>query len=356
LSVSRNGQAGETVRDPDDFEKSTGRIPLLAIPDSRFVNRAIRGITPSSVPSRLSRNGARHFITQQPFENVILDLLAKLGLDYERNGTFEQPLFRLVERVVQELTEDEKFAFYSIERGEDTAFQILVKTAGNEDRPLPIQNASQGTLSVLAVFGLIYTFLQSLRPNVAPQSVTSGAGIILIDELDAHLHPRWQQKIMALLTGTFPNVQFIVSGHSPLLVAGCDQNEVAVLRRNPSADRFFLHPFEDDFLGSDPAELYPTVFDTEDFDRLFLEYSNKALNGSLETTKRDIERLEKKQSRSPTEESELDRLYQEKRLIQKAAKVRQQKLAAQREQSNVQVLKAEVERLTRILATERRKS
>ena len=45
---------------------------------------------------------------------------------------------------------------------------------------------------------------------------------------------------MGLLTHTFPNVQFIVSAHSPLIVAGCDFGEVSVLTRDPTTDRFVL--------------------------------------------------------------------------------------------------------------------
>ena len=353
LAAERNGKGDETARDADDFSKTMGKVPLLAIPDARFVNRAARRITPSPVPSRLNRNGAQSFLKQEPFENVILDLLAKLGLDYERGPGFDQPLFRLIEKVVRDLTEDEKFAFYRIERGEDTAFEILVKTAGNEDRPLAIQSASQGTLSVLAMFGLIYMFLQSLRPNLKADAVPSAAGIVLIDELDAHLHPRWQQRIMGLLTGTFPNVQFIVSAHSPLIVAGCDRNEVSVLRRDTAADRFVFEPIERDFLGVDTAELYKTIFDIEEVDRLYLEYSNKVASGALERTLSDINRLEAKTKRTAEEEAQLNRLWQERRLIEKAAKVRQKKLAEGAAQANVERLQNEIDRLNSLLDKEK---
>src|SRR5437879_13772092 len=45
------------------------------------------------------------------------------------------------------------------------------------------------------------------------------------------LHPSWQQKILGMLTNKFPNVQFIVAAHSPVIVAGCDRSEVSVLRK-----------------------------------------------------------------------------------------------------------------------------
>ena len=47
-----------------------------------------------------------------------------------------------------------------------------------------------------------------------------GKGIVLIDEVDLHLHPLWQRRILSQLHSTFPNIQFIVSTHSPIIVVG----------------------------------------------------------------------------------------------------------------------------------------
>jgi len=51
-------------------------------------------------------------------------------------------------------------------------------------------------------------------------------GIVLIDEVEQHLHPRWQIRIMKLLKEQFPGVQFIITTHSPLVISGCDQFDV----------------------------------------------------------------------------------------------------------------------------------
>lgn len=55
--------------------------------------------------------------------------------------------------------------------------------------------------------------------------------IALVDEIDLHLHPRWQREITAHLDRLFPNVQFIVTAHSPLVVQAAGVTNVAVLRR-----------------------------------------------------------------------------------------------------------------------------
>ncbi|MHC4259686.1 MAG: AAA family ATPase [Planctomycetota bacterium] len=57
------------------------------------------------------------------------------------------------------------------------------------------------------------------------------SGIVLIDEIEQHLHPRWQLKIMDLLHKTFPKIQFIVGTHSPLVVSGCKECAVHIINR-----------------------------------------------------------------------------------------------------------------------------
>jgi predicted ATP-binding protein involved in virulence len=58
------------------------------------------------------------------------------------------------------------------------------------------------------------------------------AAIVLVDEIDLHLHPLWQRKLIADLTKHFPNTQFIATAHSPLVVQAAENANIAVLRRN----------------------------------------------------------------------------------------------------------------------------
>ena len=46
-------------------------------------------------------------------------------------------------------------------------------------------------------------------------------GVVFVDEIEQHLHPRWQRNIIRLLTGSFPHVQFVATTHSPLVASGC---------------------------------------------------------------------------------------------------------------------------------------
>jgi energy-coupling factor transporter ATP-binding protein EcfA2 len=67
--------------------------------------------------------------------------------------------------------------------------------------------------------------------------VVNGAGTVLIDEIDAHLHPTWQRTVGGWFRRYFPNVQFIVTTHSPLICQACEGGSVFVLPRPGTDER-----------------------------------------------------------------------------------------------------------------------
>lgn len=77
---------------------------------------------------------------------------------------------------------------------------------------------ADGFRSVVAFAGDLIWRLFSAFPHL--DNVTQAGGVVIIDELDTHLHPAWQRFIPQWLQKTFPNLQFIVSTHSPMIAAG----------------------------------------------------------------------------------------------------------------------------------------
>jgi len=61
-------------------------------------------------------------------------------------------------------------------------------------------------------------------------------GMVLIDELDLHLHPTWQVRLVPVLKRVFPRMQFIVTTHSPMLLPALEQHEIVMLRLNENGD------------------------------------------------------------------------------------------------------------------------
>jgi ABC-type multidrug transport system ATPase subunit len=278
------------------YKESIGKVPVLAIPDMRLVDKST-------------------------CEEVIQNFLYELCIRYMAKGnSFEQPLFELLHTVVHELT-DKKFKFNEIVAVGDAKFKINVITEGNLKKPLPLQKASQGTLSVLSIFGLIYYYLTSVFPDTPEEELLKKPAIVFIDEVDAHLHPSWQQRIIGLLRDSFPNVQFIVTAYNPLVVAGCYENEVAVLRKGEKG--FTIENFEEHFIGTDISELNKKIFETEDIDVNYLKYA------TLYSMKRDnsarITELEAKSTLSAAEQEELDRLYKEDYYVSQIPEIKMEK-------------------------------
>jgi len=83
--------------------------------------------------------------------------------------------------------------------------------------PLNVAQLSQGEKSLMALIGDIARRLAVLNPSLDNPLI--GDGIVLIDEVDMHLHPQWQRSLIEQLTTTFPNCQFVLTTHSPLVIS-----------------------------------------------------------------------------------------------------------------------------------------
>ncbi len=102
---------------------------------------------------------------------------------------------------------------------------------------LPINDLSDGYRSILSiVFDLVFqlTFAFGWDWVFDPEQVSrvTVPGVVLIDEIDAHLHPTWQKRIGFWLCEHFPNIQFIVSTHSPLICQAAEHGSILLLPRS----------------------------------------------------------------------------------------------------------------------------
>lgn len=72
---------------------------------------------------------------------------------------------------------------------------------------------------------------QRLGHEVTPDFHQTMEGLVLLDEVDLHLHPRWQRRVLQDLKSLFPKLSFVVTTHQPLTLLGADPGEIFVLRR-----------------------------------------------------------------------------------------------------------------------------
>lgn len=88
---------------------------------------------------------------------------------------------------------------------------------------------SQGEKVLITLFGDIAKRILLLNPGLV--NPLEGKGIVLIDEVELHLHPGWQQTIIENLCSTFPNVQFILTTHSPQVLTTVPKHCIRILKQ-----------------------------------------------------------------------------------------------------------------------------
>lgn len=87
---------------------------------------------------------------------------------------------------------------------------------------LDILQLSDGEKCTLALFGDLARRLAIANPGL--DDPLKGVGVALIDEIELHMHTSWQRKVVRVLKDTFPNVQFIITTHSPQVIGECGQD------------------------------------------------------------------------------------------------------------------------------------
>ena len=162
--------------------------------------------------------------------DILLDMYNYSG---ERNREFNQNsqvLWQKINRILNgalfsnELEEGEHLRFGVGKRDSgDTRICIMKDKKGESDIFYPsLFNMSTGELSILSIFVEI---LRQADKIYGPSTLKQIKGIVLIDEIDKHLHINLQENVLHLLFKLFPNIQFIVSSHSPFVSIGLQEHE-----------------------------------------------------------------------------------------------------------------------------------
>ena len=103
-------------------------------------------------------------------------------------------------------------------------------------RRYPMKSLSDGYKNTLSMVADIAYRMAVLNPWLLENVLSETTGIVLIDEVDLHLHPRWQQRILRDLRTIFPKVQFIVSTHAPSVINSVKRENLLILSDRQEAD------------------------------------------------------------------------------------------------------------------------
>ncbi len=120
--------------------------------------------------------------------------------------------------------------------GRETEKSTIRLTIDKAGTILDLCQLSDGERGILAIVLDLARRLSQANPNLEdPLQVQA---VVLIDELDLHLHPQWQRTIVSKLTATFPNCQFIATTHSPLIIGEVEPENIILI----AEDGEIIHP------------------------------------------------------------------------------------------------------------------
>lgn len=96
-----------------------------------------------------------------------------------------------------------------------------------ESARVPLMALSDGFRAFIGWVGDLLYHIRNSVPN--GKKLEQVEGIVMVDEIDLHLHPRWQRTIIKTLSDTFPNIQFIFTSHSPLVTGSLESANIWVM-------------------------------------------------------------------------------------------------------------------------------
>lgn len=103
------------------------------------------------------------------------------------------------------------------------------ETADGRAQRFAMDEMSDGYKNTLSMIGDIAYRMAVLNPALGDRVLDETPGVVLIDEVDLHLHPQWQQTILSDLHAVFPNVQFIVTSHAPAVINSVPREQIRIL-------------------------------------------------------------------------------------------------------------------------------
>lgn len=103
------------------------------------------------------------------------------------------------------------------------------ETVNGSLQKFAMDEMSDGYKNTLSMIGDIAYRMAVLNPMLGEKVFEETPGVILIDEIDLHLHPQWQQTIISDLNAIFPNIQFIVSSHAPEVINSVAKEQIRIL-------------------------------------------------------------------------------------------------------------------------------
>lgn len=161
---------------------------------------------------------------------------------------------------------------------------------------LSFEKLSSGNLFLIEHLLLLMCKMYSISilNQLPPQQIFGIPGLLLIDEIETHLHPKWQKKILGIIRSLFPNLQIILTTHSPFVVASMDGARIYTCvphtgysELRDETERYGHMPVEE-ILMSDIFGVYPF---NDQITKLMMDRKQLIENGEKEEARKVAEKL-----------------------------------------------------------------
>lgn len=127
----------------------------------------------------------------------------------------------------------------------------------DRDRSVSLRQQSDGVKAIISLIGDLASRAWLLNPQHGRHAAQETPGIVLIDEVDMHLHPTWQQGVVQSLRDAFPKVQFILTTHSPQVLSTVDRECIRILQQN--GDQWYAEAPDEQTSGGESSYIMATV-------------------------------------------------------------------------------------------------
>ncbi len=226
-------------------------------------------------------------------DGTLLDIEGNLSLWYNKKDAHY--LYENVTKILIELLSPYIDEIKVNEKDEWNYEIIYHEKNTKEDDWKSFNELASGYKSIIATFGDMILRLRKHQPDV--KNAKDLNGIVIIDEFDLHLHPKWQKALVEKLTNTFPKIQFIVSTHSPIPLLGSPPEQTIIINVNRTKEEGItarrLKKLEKELKYLSPNQLLTSdIFGFEEIENSYLK-DEEFDNIHTENNYNDIEKNEK---------------------------------------------------------------
>jgi predicted ATP-binding protein involved in virulence len=135
---------------------------------------------------------------------------------------------KIIKELIQNNLPDCKNIYYEFDEDKIQGLKI----EHDDGHILPFDYLSDGARNMFALLADIAYRCLVLNPQLKENALQDTPGIVLIDELDLHLHPEWQKRIVSSLKESFRSIQFVTTSHSPFIIQETEEGQLIKLKDN----------------------------------------------------------------------------------------------------------------------------